>query len=55
MTIYRVDINEGLCQWCLKPLNKENSLQGQVCVECYRLLVRAGLDDEEIFKPKENS
>ena len=55
MTKYQVDIKEGFCQWCLKTLKKENSLQELVCVECYRLLVRAGITDEEIFKTKEKS
>jgi len=43
----------GVCLWCLTPLNQETSLKNMVCQKCYRLLVRAGLSDAEIFKPKD--
>lgn len=38
------------CQWCGKQRALISNL---VCSDCYILLVRAGIKEEEIFKDKE--
>jgi phage FluMu protein Com len=40
------------CQWCDKVLMEGNSLQNKVCINCYRVFVKAGLSDKDIFQAK---
>lgn len=39
----------ALCTWCAIPLGSANHYKKLVCVRCYKLLINAGLTDEEIF------
>ena len=42
--------NAVLCCWCGIPFGSASLFKGEICVRCYKLLIGAGLKDEEIFR-----
>ena len=38
-----------LCSWCGIELRPESGIGDSVCTRCYRLLINAGISEEEIF------
>jgi hypothetical protein len=45
------DLRTLLCTWCSTALNQSNAYSNVLCHRCYRILIAAGLPDEEIFCP----
>ena len=41
---------ENICRWCQKPLVLTDFMTVSVCVKRYKVLFRAGVPDEEIFR-----
>lgn len=41
--------NAVLCGWCGTPVSSANTYKESVCINCYTLLIHAGLADTEIF------
>jgi len=42
------------CRWCENALTASDYLRELVCMKCYKLFIRAGLTDREIFRPDDS-
>lgn len=42
--------DSNTCFWCSNPLNSQNIEKDCVCQTCYKLLLNAGISEDEIFK-----
>ena len=42
-----------LCNWCEKPMPFDSKPKNSVCLICYKLLINAGISEEEIYGKNE--